>query len=701
MAESEVEAAEEMETLVEEYAKQLEEIAEILDNRKQEISQKESILKELEDTLIAAEKELEKKSLEITEQDDKLKQVDTLIQQKREDLQIQEEELQTSAALQYLSYSMRDEEINRKLEDLTGMERENVDASKMKEIETRLKDQTKEIEELEKRLLAEGKGGGGPPSEEAMAQIEKLKAEIAEKEAELGKKEEEILDVKREMEKALSNDEKSAVRQKMLADMEKRIKEKDDQIKKKEEELAGFKEVLEDVEQKLAQKEAEIKIREDELALEAQNLQRSGNINMDDQANLDEEVRYRVEAELDVRMKAAEHKFEARVSPLVKKIELLQKRNEELELTAERIEGEKNAIEMRELELKDRLNDIAYNESKLAKRQEMMLKERLRMEEELQKAKEAQKLASKVGLSGDAVPEEMVERQEALAELENKLREREEFLRRKEQEIRSAQSSTIEADLAMEISVNKEQKGDKCKSGIGRLDDMLYGGFPYKSNIMLLGPSYTGKLTMVNLFIAEGLRKGVPGLYVLTDRTPQEIRDSLSPILKNVAGYESKGLLKYVDCYSKSMGIEEDDPYTIFVDNTTSLDEMALAVTDIQKEWSSGEHEYHKVVFQSLSNVLAYNDVMAAYKFLQMLTARSKRAGGVAMFVMDSGMRPDNEIESIRHVMSGSLELKVEDQKNYLRMVGGGDTRSKAWIEYVHSTRSIDIRGAFSVDHIR
>jgi KaiC/GvpD/RAD55 family RecA-like ATPase len=699
---SDVEAAEEMETLVEEYAKQLEEIAEILENRKSEISQKETLLKELEDTLINAEKELEAKSQEITEQDGKAKKLDQLLSQKKEDLAIQEEELQTSAALQYLSYSMRDEEINRKVDELSSMEGEHVDAAKMTEIEQRLKDQNKEIEELERRLMMEAKGeGGGAVPADAVAKIESMSEELKKKEAEVAQKEEEILDVRREMEKLASQDEKGEARMKMLKDMETRIKDKDKQIKEKEEELAGFKGVLEDVEASLAQKEAEIKIREDEVNLKLQNVERTSGLDSAALSNIDEEVRYRVDAELDVRVKAAEHKMEARIQPLLSKIEKMQKRNEDLELMADRVEQEKTQIEMRELELKDRLNDIAYNEQKLTKRQEMMLKERLMMQEEMEKAKEAQKIKAEVGgdiSAGDA--KKLADMQGKLQEMEEKLREREEFLRRKEQEIRHAQSAMIETDLQMEIKIEKEGASDKCKTGIGRLDDMLYGGYQFKSNILVLGPSFMGKLTMLNLFIAEGLRKGVPGLYVLTDKTPAEIRESLKPILKGVEAYEAKGLLKYVDAYSKSMGIEEEDPYTIFIDNVTDLDEMSLAINNIQKEWQA-EHSYHKVAFHSVSNILAYTDIMNVYKFLQILTAKSKRVGAVSLYITDSGMRTEKEIESLKHIMNGSIELKLEDQKSFLRVVGGGDTRTRAFVEYVHSTRSIDIRGAFSVDHIR
>jgi KaiC/GvpD/RAD55 family RecA-like ATPase len=455
------------------------------------------------------------------------------------------------------------------------------------------------------------------------------------------------------------------------------------------------------VEASLAQKEAEIKIREDEVNLKLQNVERTSGLDSAALSNIDEEVRYRVDAELDVRVKAAEHKMEARIQPLISKIEKMQKRNEDLELMADRVEQEKTQIEMRELELKDRLNDIAYNESKLTKRQEMMLKERLMMQEEMEKAKEAQKITAQVGgdiSAGDA--KKLADMQGKLQEMEEKLREREEFLRRKEQEIRHAQSAMIETDLQMEIKIEKEGATDKCKSGIGRLDDMLYGGYQFKTNMLILGSSFMGKLTMLNLFIAEGLRKGVPGIYVLTDKTPAEIRESLKPILKGVEAYEAKGLLKYVDAYSKSMGIEEDDPYTIFIENTTDLDEMSLAINNIQKEWQA-DHSYHKIVFHSVSNVLAYTDIMNVYKFLQILTAKSKRAGAVSLYVVDAGMRSEKEIESLKHIMNGSIELKLEDQKSYLRVVGGGDTRTRAFVEYVHSTRSIDIRGAFSVDHIR
>jgi ribulose-bisphosphate carboxylase large chain len=89
-----------------------------------------------------------------------------------------------------------------------------------------------------------------------------------------------------------------------------------------------------------------------------------------------------------------------------------------------------------------------------------------------------------------------------------------------------------------------EFKEEKIKSGNPRLDDLLYGGIPFGKQILIMGPPFIGKETMVNNFLLEGVFKGIPCLILTTDSSPSDIRDELKYIMPDIEQYEAKGLVK-------------------------------------------------------------------------------------------------------------------------------------------------------------
>ena len=67
------------------------------------------------------------------------------------------------------------------------------------------------------------------------------------------------------------------------------------------------------------------------------------------------------------------------------------------------------------------------------------------------------------------------------------------------------------------------------------VDDLLLGGIPFGSNVLIHGPPFIGKEVMMGQFIGDGLKKGVPCIMVITDKTPKDLRDEMRNI---VSGYE-------------------------------------------------------------------------------------------------------------------------------------------------------------------
>jgi KaiC/GvpD/RAD55 family RecA-like ATPase len=250
-----------------------------------------------------------------------------------------------------------------------------------------------------------------------------------------------------------------------------------------------------------------------------------------------------------------------------------------------------------------------------------------------------------------------------------------------------------EEELKLEIST------EKARTGNARLDDLLMGGIPFGANVLCIGPAFIGKETLIDRFLLEGLQKGIPSLVVTTDISPQEIREEMNYIAPGVEQFEKMGLLRYIDVYSKSMGIQDEDPYTVYVDHPTDYAGINRAIEMLTKQFKEKSPTYRMAV-RSISTLVTYSDPTSTYKFLQAVTGKVKRAKIVCMFTMDRGMHSETEIQTLAHLMDGSVEFKTDGVKTFLSVQGLTDVQSRAWIQYTYTKKGLNI-GSFALDHIR
>ena len=204
---------------------------------------------------------------------------------------------------------------------------------------------------------------------------------------------------------------------------------------------------------------------------------------------------------------------------------------------------------------------------------------------------------------------------------------------------------------------------------------------------------------MVNNFVGDGLKKGIPAIWVLTDKMPSEIREEMMFVVSSYEEYERLGLVYYIDAYSRSMGEEIEEPNTRYLEDPTDYEGIMKATEEITKEIKE-KHKYYRLGFRSVSTLIAYLDPVTTFKFLKPFSGKRSRDKAVSMFLVEKGMHSDQEIQMLGSMMDGQIDFKVEQLKNYLRIEGICDVQSRAYVTYTHSKASI-VPGSFSLDHIR
>jgi len=362
---------------------------------------------------------------------------------------------------------------------------------------------------------------------------------------------------------------------------------------------------------------------------------------------------------------------------------------EEIRISAEEVERRRGPIEFKERELS------AYDQQLQTRRQALDIEAR-RLEE----------IRRGLNATGTTVAVSEAQRLEdlrhELSQKEAELKARETQLRERVQELErlGGRAAEAEADRMHEESV-ADARSAKVRSGIRRLDDLLFGGFPPGVQVMINGPAHTGKDVLARLFSVEGLKVGIPSIWVVTDKTHLQVREDLAGLFPGFADAEKNGMLRYVDLYSRSVGSSASSPGVRLLSSTDKgvLDQLAQSVNGFAEELKE-HYPTYRLIFESVSTITAYLDATATFRFLQPFIGRRKLDSAVGYYVLDSGMHSESDMETLEHMVDGSINLKIEQMKTFLAVRGIGDAQARSWVGYTFTKRSFNL-GSFSLEHIR
>jgi hypothetical protein len=83
----------------------------------------------------------------------------------------------------------------------------------------------------------------------------------------------------------------------------------------------------------------------------------------------------------------------------------------------------------------------------------------------------------------------------------------------------------------------------------------------------------------------------------------------------------------------------------------------------------------------SISTLLMYSNIQTVFRFLHVLTGRIKMANALGIYVMETGMHDPQVITAIKLLCDGMIEVKTENDKNFIRTVGI-ISEPTPWLEY-------------------
>ena len=97
----------------------------------------------------------------------------------------------------------------------------------------------------------------------------------------------------------------------------------------------------------------------------------------------------------------------------------------------------------------------------------------------------------------------------------------------------------------------------RLSTGVRELDAMMGGGIPEGDSLLVAGPSGAGKTVLGLQFIAEGLRRGEPGIVAMFEELPHEYVERASKFGIDLSTPEKAGLFKTIYLRPLDLSVDE------------------------------------------------------------------------------------------------------------------------------------------------
>ncbi len=109
----------------------------------------------------------------------------------------------------------------------------------------------------------------------------------------------------------------------------------------------------------------------------------------------------------------------------------------------------------------------------------------------------------------------------------------------------------VERGTSVLSTVKAETGEERIPMGIPGLDEMLGGGLPVGYSLLVVGPTGSGKTILATEFLAEGVRRGEPGVIAAFEKSPSQLLSGkLNALVK-------AGQVGVIDTRSLDLSIDE------------------------------------------------------------------------------------------------------------------------------------------------
>lgn len=199
--------------------------------------------------------------------------------------------------------------------------------------------------------------------------------------------------------------------------------------------------------------------------------------------------------------------------------------------------------------------------------------------------------------------------------------------------------------------------------------DSSTGGLEPRKTYLLSGDKESGKEEFAYKFTASSLSNKAGAVYITTNKASGDLISEFGARSLNISQYLGS-TLKILDNFTRSISpTATDNPYTKILNGPLDLTGLSVALSNVNSDFLKDGRPVINV-FDSISSLLLYNNLVTVFRFMQFICGRSKMSGVTTVFLIDNQMHMPDVNETVKSLIDGVISLKLENGKRYFRIAG-------------------------------